>query len=232
MGDLGCGRKKALLEEREQQLKAYHAARWDRLHLQASLMAELTGEIASKHLSAKVRARKARTQIAELNVGGTTVGGPRPVLEAALVFFTNIFGRDRRTDFTKWKVIPNRCLQEGLATFLEADWREEEVKRAFAAMAKRKSPGSDGLPKELFEVQWDLLGGSFMAMARNFQASTSLHGARSKCHASSSCKDWHLLLHGKLHSLSGNMQGSILGSWARRGANSCAALCEGAEHAS
>ncbi|CAI5966385.1 unnamed protein product [Closterium sp. NIES-64] len=75
MGDPGCGRKKALLAEKEQQLKAYHAARRDKLHLQAGLTAELTGEIASKHLSAKVRARKARTQIAELKVGGTTVGG-------------------------------------------------------------------------------------------------------------------------------------------------------------
>ncbi|CAI5969428.1 unnamed protein product [Closterium sp. NIES-65] len=66
MGDPGYGRKKALLAEKEQQLKAYHAARRDKLHLQAGLTAELTGEIASKHLSAKFRARKARTQIAEL----------------------------------------------------------------------------------------------------------------------------------------------------------------------
>ncbi|CAI5479272.1 unnamed protein product [Closterium sp. Yama58-4] len=146
------------------------------LHLQTGLTAELTREIASKLLSAKVRARKARTKIAKLKVGGTTVGGPRPVLEAASEFFTNIFGQDRRTDFTGWKVAPSRRLQEGLATFLEADWTEEEVKRAIAAMANNKSPGSDGLPKELFEVHWDLLGGSFMAMARIFQASSSLPG--------------------------------------------------------
>ncbi|CAI5987372.1 unnamed protein product [Closterium sp. NIES-65] len=84
MGDPGCGRRKVLLEEKEQQLKAYHAARRDRLHLQAGLTAELNGEIASKHHPAKVRARKARTQIAELNVGGTTVGGSRAASSSLL----------------------------------------------------------------------------------------------------------------------------------------------------
>ncbi|CAI5483266.1 unnamed protein product [Closterium sp. Yama58-4] len=41
-------------------------------------------------------------------------------------------------------------------------------------MAKNKSPGSDGLPKERFEAHWDLLGGSFMAMARDFESTASL----------------------------------------------------------
>ncbi|CAI5465194.1 unnamed protein product [Closterium sp. Yama58-4] len=41
-------------------------------------------------------------------------------------------------------------------------------------MARNKSPGSDGLPKELFEAHWDLLGESFMVMAKSFESSASL----------------------------------------------------------
>ncbi|CAI5987650.1 unnamed protein product [Closterium sp. NIES-65] len=72
------------------------------------------------------------------------------------------------------KAGPKSTPAEGLASFLEADSTEEEVKRAFAAMVNNKSPGGDELPKELFEIHWDLLGGSFMAMAWDFQASSSL----------------------------------------------------------
>ncbi|CAI5928264.1 unnamed protein product [Closterium sp. NIES-65] len=69
--------------------------------------------------------------------------------------------------------VPAR-LEGGVAEFLEADWTEQEVKKAFAAMAKNKSPGGDGLPKELFEAHWDLLGSSFMAMVKDFEKSATL----------------------------------------------------------
>ncbi|CAI5463491.1 unnamed protein product [Closterium sp. Yama58-4] len=174
MGDPGCLTKRALLDAKELQLKQYQAARQERLHQQAGLTVEMTGEIASKHLPAKVKARKARTQITELNIGGAAVTGPKQVLAAASAFFNNIFGRDRRVDFDGWEIDPNRRLDGTVTAALTAAWTEQEVKNAFAALAKNKSPGSDGLPKELFEAHWDLLGGSFMAMARDFETSASL----------------------------------------------------------
>ncbi|CAI7898010.1 unnamed protein product, partial [Closterium sp. NIES-54] len=53
-------------------------------------------------------------------------------------------------------------------------WMEEEVKAAFKAMANNKSPGMDGLPKELFENNWDLLRGSFMSLVKDFTTSEML----------------------------------------------------------
>ncbi|CAI7758419.1 unnamed protein product, partial [Closterium sp. NIES-53] len=70
MRDPLCVRKKALLDVKELQLKEYMATRKDRLHVQAGMTVELTGKIASKHLTAKVRAKKARTHITELKEGG------------------------------------------------------------------------------------------------------------------------------------------------------------------
>ncbi|CAI5459467.1 unnamed protein product [Closterium sp. Yama58-4] len=135
------------------------------------------GELASKHLSAKVRARKARTQIKELKVGAGRVTGSQQILDAASAFFRNIFGKDRRTDFSDWNLTTLRRLDDAVAEILSADWSEQEVKKAFAAMAKNKSPGGDGLPKELFEAHWDLLGESFMALVKSFEASATLPSA-------------------------------------------------------
>ncbi|CAI5961618.1 unnamed protein product [Closterium sp. NIES-65] len=165
---------KELLKVKDGQLKMYQASRKERLHLQAGSTAEMTGEIASKRLSAKVQARKVRTQISELKDGAVSITGPKEILAAASRYLRNIFGKGRRVEGAEWSFRPARRLDAGVAETLTADWTEQEVKKAFAEMAKNKSPGSDGLPKELFEAHWDLLGESFMVMAKSFQSSASL----------------------------------------------------------
>ncbi|CAI5484604.1 unnamed protein product [Closterium sp. Yama58-4] len=55
----------------------------------------------------------------------------------------------------------NRCA-------LRAPWSEEEVPMAVRELAPRKSPGHNGLPKELFEYNWDLLGPVLMQFVENF----------------------------------------------------------------
>ncbi|CAI5472184.1 unnamed protein product [Closterium sp. Yama58-4] len=169
-----CSRTKELLRAKEVQLKMYQSARKERLHMQAGSTAELTGEIASKHLSAQVKARKARTQISELKDGSASITGSKEILAAASGFFKNIFRKDRRTDRDGWSFNPSRRLDGWVAETLTREWSEQEVKNAFAAMARNKSPGSDGLPKELFEAHWDLLGESFMAMAKDFEGTAAL----------------------------------------------------------
>ncbi|CAI5978792.1 unnamed protein product [Closterium sp. NIES-65] len=57
---------------------------------------------------------------------------------------------------------------------LEADWTKEEVKKALKEMACDKSPGGDGLPKELFERHWDLLRKDFMGFIKQFESSAVL----------------------------------------------------------
>ncbi|CAI5457403.1 unnamed protein product [Closterium sp. Yama58-4] len=57
---------------------------------------------------------------------------------------------------------------------LAKDWTEEEVKNVFSVMAANKSPRKDGLPNELFQAHWDLLGKGFMALAKVFATSAVL----------------------------------------------------------
>ncbi|CAI5465382.1 unnamed protein product [Closterium sp. Yama58-4] len=163
-----------LLESKVKQLKEYHASRRERMHICAGTKEEMVGEIASKHLSGKIQGRKAKTQIAELKINGSTISDTKGILHAAADFFSGIFGEDRRRCTRKWSPAPGRTLSREAAKELEADWTEEEVKMAFQAMAARKSPGSDGLPKELFEANWDTLGGSLMALAEDFASIASL----------------------------------------------------------
>ncbi|CAI5967659.1 unnamed protein product [Closterium sp. NIES-65] len=170
----GCQRTRDLLLVRETQLHEYHAAKRDRLHLMAGTNTELAGEVPSPFLSARVKVRKQRTQIAELTVGGTTVSDAQGILKAATQYYTDLFGADGRTSSERWKPLPGKRLNAEAAEMLEADWTEQEVKQAFKALANNKSPGKDGLPKELFERNWDILGGEFLRMAQNFSDTASI----------------------------------------------------------
>ncbi|CAI5484245.1 unnamed protein product [Closterium sp. Yama58-4] len=95
------------------------------------------------------------------------------ILQAATQYFTDLFGTDGRTSAEKWKPHARRKLDAEVAAGLAADWTEAEVKQAFKALADGKSPGKDGLPKELFERHWDVLGKEFLRMAQSFAASAS-----------------------------------------------------------
>ncbi|GJP69858.1 hypothetical protein CLOP_g864 [Closterium sp. NIES-67] len=66
---------------------------------------------------------------------------------------------------------------EGDAEQLCSAWTEREVRKAFLELACGKSPGQDGLPKELVEAHWDLLGKPVMEAARSFEVIAELSAA-------------------------------------------------------
>ncbi|CAI5464499.1 unnamed protein product [Closterium sp. Yama58-4] len=174
LGDPGCTRLKKLLGEREAQLKSYQLVRQERLHVMAGLKEEVLGEVASPHLSAKIKARKGRTQITELNAGGLLVNDNEAILKAASQYYKELFGSDRQQAVSAWSPAPGRSLSQESAEAVCTAWSEEEVKAAFRSMAKDKAPGKDGLPKELFEFHWDILGKHFMKLVDNFAATATL----------------------------------------------------------
>ncbi|CAI7862180.1 unnamed protein product [Closterium sp. NIES-53] len=56
-------------------------------------------------------------------------------------------------------------------------WSEQEVKQALKELANDKSPGWDGLPKELFQQHWELLREPMMKMIGEFTATGKLPDA-------------------------------------------------------
>ncbi|CAI5951129.1 unnamed protein product [Closterium sp. NIES-65] len=174
MGDPGCARLKSLLVEKEGQLKGYQLAWQERLHVMAGMKEEVMGEVASTHLSAKIKARKGRTQITELNAGGRLLNDKSAILGAASQYYKELFGRDRKHAESAWSPAPGRSLSQRSAEAVCMAWSEEEVENAFRSMAKDKAPGKDGLPKELFEVHCDIMGKHFMQLVQNFAATATL----------------------------------------------------------
>ncbi|CAI5979934.1 unnamed protein product [Closterium sp. NIES-65] len=151
MGDPSCARLKGLLDERESQLEGYQLVRQERLHMMAGMKEEVSGEVASPFLSAKIEARKERTQISQLDVGGQQAADNKGILGAASQYYRNLFGTDRRQTETAWFLADGKKLSQAPVIDVSADWTEKEVKRAFRSMAKNKAPEKDGLLQELFE---------------------------------------------------------------------------------
>ncbi|CAI6012695.1 unnamed protein product [Closterium sp. NIES-65] len=173
-----CNPKDQLLKERlrkaERQLKEYHACRRERNHLMAGMAKELVGEIPSPHLSARIKMRRVKTQITELAVPGGVVTEPKEILKAASEYYSGLFGEDKRTALSNWVPAAGKRLWFSEAECLQEDWTEAEVKRALKEMADNKSPGKDGLPKELFEQHWDVLGKHLKELVQSFTSSSSL----------------------------------------------------------
>ncbi|CAI5484319.1 unnamed protein product [Closterium sp. Yama58-4] len=167
MGDPGDDRLKALLVE-ESQFRGYQLARQERLHEMAGMNEAVAREVASPFLSGKIKARREKTQIKELSAGGMTVTDNKAILGVASQFYRILFGHDRQQIESGWVPAAGRTLSSIARERLTAAWSEKEVKSAFHAMAKNKAPGNDGLPKELFEEHWDVLGKHFMALVESF----------------------------------------------------------------
>ncbi|CAI5948568.1 unnamed protein product [Closterium sp. NIES-65] len=174
LGDPSCVRLKDLQGERELQLRSYQQSRQERLHVMAGMKEVTLGEIASPLLSTKIKGQKEHTQITELNVGGTMVSDNKSILGAASQYYRQLLGTDRQTVLSEWEPPADRRLSSVVAESLTAEWSEEEVKSAFQSMTKNKAPGRDELPKELFEVHWDILGKHFMSLVKNFSDTASL----------------------------------------------------------
>ncbi|CAI7854016.1 unnamed protein product, partial [Closterium sp. NIES-54] len=92
------------------------------------------------------------------------------VLKAASDFFGEIF---RETPAER-PIDPKKKLGAEGKAILWADWTEKEVKKEVAELPNGKTPGGDGLPKELFEANWDVLGPELMRFIRDFEETAHL----------------------------------------------------------
>ncbi|CAI5942274.1 unnamed protein product [Closterium sp. NIES-65] len=150
-------------------LDAYEKNRKEQLQTWAGIEAEMDGEVASGALSAQIKTRKAKTVIREVSRNGIISTGVKEVLTAATDHFREAFS------CTGGGVVPGRTTHPVQRTLgdksrlaLSAPWSEADVRKAVKELAPRKSPGADGLPKELFDHNWDLLGPILMDLVRRF----------------------------------------------------------------
>ncbi|CAI7794161.1 unnamed protein product [Closterium sp. NIES-53] len=132
------------------------------------------GETPSKVMSSMAAARKAKTTIQEVSWNGAVVKEAREVLAVATYYSRSMLKEKVEIPNEQWEFDPRRVLPEKSRRQLSMAWTEEEVRLAVKGLAKGKSPGQDGLPKELFEWNRDLLGGKLLDFTREFELSAKL----------------------------------------------------------
>ncbi|CAI5473818.1 unnamed protein product, partial [Closterium sp. Yama58-4] len=170
-----CPTRKEELKVKESQLAAYLASEQERVSLMAGIKELREGELPGKLMSAKVKTREERTMITSLQWKGTVRKDSSGILEAASEFYAELFSEPTSTaDSTFWPVAPDKMLGEEQSQLLVADWSEAEVKEALDGMAKGKSPGADGIPKEFFSQHWDSLGGDVIGFVKQFEETVVL----------------------------------------------------------
>ncbi|CAI7920074.1 unnamed protein product, partial [Closterium sp. NIES-54] len=166
----------AVLASKEAMLERYWDGRRSLLQTRMGLRVQLNGEAPTALLSALVKSRKAKSGIKELVRNGVSHTEAREVLAAATSHFAEVFGEQSGGDGAEpaleWA--PRRILDEASAEVISRDWTEAEVKQAIRELANGKSPGGDGIPKELFQYQWELLKKPVMSMVEEFVSSGKL----------------------------------------------------------
>ncbi|CAI5962635.1 unnamed protein product [Closterium sp. NIES-65] len=178
-GPTEAGVKERLLA-REAQLEGYQESERERLQTLAGLDLELHGEIPSPYLSAKVKIRKNKTVIKEVQYKGERFYGSQEVLRAASDHFRESFSEQTGTERQEGGTVEVATSLPGdAAARLCAPWTERGVKEALAGLPRGKSPGRDGLPPELFRAHWDLLGGPLIEFAKRFERTGHLDEALS-----------------------------------------------------
>ncbi|CAI5484034.1 unnamed protein product [Closterium sp. Yama58-4] len=146
------------LIKKEAHLEAYLQSCKDRMQVLAGIKVELSGEVPSPYLSAKIKVRKKRTEVRVISHRGAMYQGPKEVLKAAADHFRSAFSEVVPEEEVDWGAFSEGAkFSEADAELLGAVWTEEEVKQALESLPKGKSPGQDGLPAEFFIAHWELL---------------------------------------------------------------------------
>ncbi|CAI5527668.1 unnamed protein product [Closterium sp. Naga37s-1] len=164
----------ALYEElikNETALKLYQDSNKERLQVLTGMLQELVGETPSGFLSGLVKSRKAKTEIAELTFKGLLRKGASEVLQAASEHFREAYTLSPAPSPAEpWPIEEGKTLQESDRMQMDSEWSEQEVKAALKGLPAGKAPGQDGLPKELFERNWELLGPAVMREVKSFES--------------------------------------------------------------
>ncbi|CAI5463223.1 unnamed protein product [Closterium sp. Yama58-4] len=193
---------RGVLEEQVEQLQHKVMADLYDDELRSGLKVQLDGEAPTSFLTALIKSRRARTGIKELVRNGVSHTEARGILEAATCHFREAFDEvpaGGAEPSLEWS--PRNMLDEAAVASLSLEWSEQEVKQALKEVANDKSPGRDGLPKELFQRHWELLREPVMKMIGEFIATGRLPEVANEAVTILLCKkgrnensDWYLLL--------------------------------------
>ncbi|CAI5468772.1 unnamed protein product [Closterium sp. Yama58-4] len=145
-----CPRAKARLARCEAKLKAYVEGRRRKLQEQAGIKMEMNGEAPTGYLSSRVKARKAKTRLADVLYQGSRYEGAKEALAAASAFYTKLFAAGADTQL-EWSVDKRLSLEDVAGSVRPGKRRRSSVRwRRWHRMMQflKEFEWTGALPKE------------------------------------------------------------------------------------
>ena len=141
----------------------------------------IKGEKATRYFCQLEKERARDKQIAELQhpATGATCCSPTDKGDAAAFYYADLFSPDAPDNEDAMTALINRLpastrLDDNQRALCDAEITLEELKQALDTSPGGKTPGLDGLPKELYVAFWDLLAAPLLSMIQYSIVSGSL----------------------------------------------------------
>jgi hypothetical protein len=154
-----------IIEDVKSELEAAHRDEARRARIRANVQWAEEGEASTKYFFGLQRKRGQRRIFTSVkNMAGTVVSTFVGIARAWVAFYGLLFtsqSLDRIEQDFFLNSLPLK-LSRAEQSLCEGELTEGESKRALDAMATGKSPGLDGLPAEIYQRFWSLLGTDFV----------------------------------------------------------------------
>ena len=159
--DAGCLSVLGVYRSTLEQLSAYDVKAAEGAQVQSRVRWVEEGEVSSAYFFRLEKKRSADQWVSALrNPDGSIVSTPSDLCSSFTTFYSSLFTACP-TDPTAQNVLLSNVssiLSPAQADLCEGFLTLEECHRALVCMARRKAPGSDGLPVEFYLKFWDVLG--------------------------------------------------------------------------
>ena len=122
-----------------------------------------------KILSQHIKGKKAATKILSLSHNGSSSSDTKDILHIASNFYEELYSHhsDGHPHHNIWQT-PSSTLPDEYASLLSAPFTLDSLTKALSSLPDNKTPGIDGLPKELYKEYWDVIGPLFLIMTQEF----------------------------------------------------------------
>ena len=175
--DAGCLSVLGVYRSTLEQLSAYDIRAAQGAQVRSRVRWVEEGEVSSAYFFRLEKKRSADRWVSALrNPDGSIVSTPSDLCSSFATFYSSLFTACPTDSAAQDILLSNvsSVLSSAQADLCEGFLTLEECHRALVGMARRKAPGSDGLPMEFYLKFWDVLGSDLVEVLNSCYLSGSM----------------------------------------------------------